>query len=121
MALIITLAWPDKRLAPNRSAGRHWTTTRAMKDDARESAFFETRGVMMGLVDKFTAGPTIPLCLTFCPPDKRRRDLDGLLSASKHTLDGVAKALGVDDSQFDPVTLRRGDKTPGGMLVVEVG
>lgn len=119
--LMITLNWPDRRLAPNRSAGRAWQSTRGLKDDAREWAFFETRAVMMGLADKFTPKGAVPLVLTFCPPDKRRRDLDGLLSASKHALDGIAKALGIDDSQFEPVTLRRGEKHPGGMLVVEVG
>lgn len=121
MALIITLPWPDKRLAPNRSAGRVWQSTRGIKDDAREFAFFETRGALMGQVEKFKPAGSVPLVLTFCPPDKRRRDLDGLLSASKHALDGIAQAIGIDDSQFNPVTLRRSQPAKGGMLVVEVG
>lgn len=44
-------------------------------------------------------GP-IHVTLTFYPPDKRRRDLDGCISACKAYLDGLADALGVDDSRF---------------------
>lgn len=50
----------------------------------------------------------IALTITFLMPDKRRRDLDGCLSSIKHTLDGVAGAIGVDDSLFEPITLHRG-------------
>jgi len=53
--------------------------------------------------------------------DRRRRDLDNLLAASKSALDAVAAALAMDDREFEPVTLRRGDVCKAGMLVVEVG
>jgi crossover junction endodeoxyribonuclease RusA len=59
--------------------------------------------------------------LTFCPPDGRARDLDNLLAAAKHSLDGVAAALAMDDREFEPVTLQRGDRRTHGALVVEVG
>ena len=34
--------------------------------------------------------------------DRRRRDEDGMLSSLKSTLDGIADAMGVDDSVFIP-------------------
>ena len=47
-----------------------------------------------------------------------RGDRDNLLAASKRGLDMVAKALGVDDSQFEPILIRREfGKRPGAMIV----
>ena len=63
----------------------------------------------------------LALSLTFCPPDRRRRDLDNLLAAMKADFDGVSQALGIDDQLFEPLTLRRGDVVKGGVVVLEVG
>lgn len=38
--------------------------------------------------------------MDFLPPDRRRRDMDNLLASCKGLLDGIADALGVDDSRF---------------------
>jgi crossover junction endodeoxyribonuclease RusA len=38
--------------------------------------------------------------LIYAPPDKRRRDTDGMLSACKSYLDGIADHIGLDDSKF---------------------
>ena len=38
--------------------------------------------------------------IDFYPPDKRKRDDDGLLSSMKAARDGIADALGIDDSRF---------------------
>ncbi|MNW22505.1 hypothetical protein D3C71_2240180 [compost metagenome] len=55
-------------------------------------------------------------------PNRIRRDLDGLLSAEKPRLDGIAAALGVDDSQFMPITLDRAlDAEKKGFVLVEIG
>ena len=66
-------------------------------------------------------GGWLALTLTFCPPDKRRRDRDNLLASMKSDLDGVAQALGLDDQYFDPITLQRGEPVKGGCVLVEVG
>lgn len=117
----IVLPWPDAALAPNRSGGRHWTATRALKDKARDDAYALARAAWQRSGAVFGAGVYVPLRLVFCAPDRRRRDLDALLSSSKHALDGVAMALGVDDSRFEPVTLERGAVGRPGEVVVEVG
>ncbi len=60
----------------------------------------------------------IRLTITFVMPDKRLRDTDNCLAAAKAGLDGMADALGVNDRQFQPVTIFRqyGEK-PGKMIV----
>lgn len=119
--LSIRLPWPDASLAPNRATGRHWSTTRQLKDAARDGAYLLTRQAWQRSGAAFGPGEHVPLRLVFCAPDKRRRDLDALLSAVKHAIDGVALGLGIDDSQFCPVTLMRGDVGRPGQVVVEVG
>jgi hypothetical protein len=62
---------------------------------------------------------SLNVTLTFFPPDNRRRDLDGMLSASKALIDGVADSLEVDDSKW-AITLRRGDVVKGGNVRFEI-
>lgn len=121
MALTLMLPWPNPKLAPNRSAGRHWRATRALKDAARDEAFLLARRNLARNPRVIAAGEKVPLKLTFCAPNCVRRDLDGLLSASKHALDGIAMALGIDDAQFEPLTLTRGATGRPGWLIVEIG
>jgi Holliday junction resolvase RusA-like endonuclease len=45
-------------------------------------------------------GGKLKVHLTFRPNDRRRRDVDNLIAMHKGALDGIADALGIDDSQF---------------------
>lgn len=116
----VELPWPDPSLAPNRKNGRHWGSVHAAKGNRLADARVLTLAAMRqaGYVPPPGA---LALTLTFCAPDRRRRDLDNLLAALKADFDGVAQALGVDDQLFDPLTLRRGEPVKGGRVVVEVG
>jgi len=58
--------------------------------------------------------------ITFIQPDRRARDRDNLLAACKPMLDGVADALGVNDSQFEPMTIRRQYGKKPGMVLIEI-
>jgi len=113
--ITIVLDWPNPALMPNRSAGKHWSNTAAIRAKAKEDAYWLTRKSNDASI--FLEKPHA-VSLTFIAPDKRRRDLDGCLSSMKPALDGVAKALGLDDSQFRPITLDyvHGDK-PGSVIV----
>jgi crossover junction endodeoxyribonuclease RusA len=42
----------------------------------------------------------VHLWITFFPPDRRRRDDDNIIGSLKNGRDGVADALGIDDSRF---------------------
>lgn len=56
--------------------------------------------------------------VTFRPPDRRARDLDNLVASFKAGQDGIALALDVDDSGFNP-SHEIGDPVKGGAVVVE--
>ena len=57
--------------------------------------------------------------ITFHPPDKRRRDLDNMLSSFKSGIDGIVDAIGVDDSDWT-ITISKGEPVIGGKVVVEI-
>jgi hypothetical protein len=117
--MIIRLHWPDHRLLPNRRRGKRLFDTTIIaghREDARLSAL-EALG---------RARPKIPkdhilVCkIQFHPPDRRRRDLDGMLSACKPFLDGIADAMGIDDHQLNPLILERLDPVPNGVVIFEI-
>jgi Holliday junction resolvase RusA-like endonuclease len=116
--LTFDLPWPDSALSPNRSKGHHWGATHAAKKIARESAFVLTK-----IAKKSYTAPSgeIPLTLVFVQPNKTRMDLDNLLSSMKSALDGVAKALRIDDVVFMPVTISREYGGKPGHVRVTIG
>lgn len=121
--LLINLPWPDAKLSPNRAKGLHWAKTSGLRAQAFETAYTLTFQAVQQHKGQWFAltTPQVPLTLTFCPPDKRRRDLDNALSSCKLFLDGVATALTIDDARFSPITLKRGEPVKGGAVRVEVG
>lgn len=117
----IVLPWPNPKLNPNRSKGMHWASTTALRKTARTDAGYLARQAMSA--DRGSVGDaasTLALSITFVQPDKRARDRDNLLAALKPSLDGVADALGVNDSQFDPITIRREYGPKPGSVLIEV-
>ena len=116
--MIVRLPFPVPGLFPNRKAGKHWAATQASKVEARETAWALTRAAKGAWIDP---GGLIPLSMVFVAPDGRRRDMDGMLSALKPALDGLALALGVDDVRFRPLTLDYERGTAPGGVIVAVG
>lgn len=113
--MIITLPFPDFSLSPNRKNGKHWTSTKKAKDARYEYAYYATKEAARH--DKFITDITT-LELYFIEPDKRKRDLDNMLSSCKSDIDGICAALGIDDYVFKRLTLNRGyAKGEGSMLV----
>jgi crossover junction endodeoxyribonuclease RusA len=111
---MITLPWPDARLSPN---GRvHWAIKSRVVKGARELACYEAKRACL---PPMPAEGDIRMVWTFHPPDKRRRDRDNIAASCKAYADGIADALGVDDSRFEP-TYRRGEPVRGGRVTVEV-
>lgn len=118
--LTIRLPWPDTSLMANRKNGKHWLSSHGAKVRAREAAFFATKEAL-GL-NSLAPAARLPVCITWVAPNRIRRDLDGLLSAEKPRLDGIAKALGIDDSHFRPMTLDHAlDSDKKGFVIVEIG
>jgi crossover junction endodeoxyribonuclease RusA len=95
--IYVTLPWPDRRLSPN--ARVHWSKKARVSKRARKDAFILTcSAIQLNPLDML--GDTLPLHITFRPKDRRRRDEDNLIASMKPYLDGIAQALGVDDSRF---------------------
>lgn len=113
MTLSVSLPWPPQPLWPNRRA--HWAAKAKAAAKARSDAAMLARAARL----RRPSEGVISLCITFCPPDRRRRDMDGMLSASKPLLDGVADAMGADDARFRP-TLVLGEVVKGGAVVITV-
>lgn len=114
------------RLNPNSSKGRHWAATSTLRKKARNDALLMTRGAMLQrLLERLplleVGAGSVPLTITFIQPDRRQRDRDNLLAACKPALDGVADALEINDSQFDPVTIRREYGAQPGSVRIEIG
>lgn len=106
----ILLPWPAKALSPN--ARGHWSQkSRAAKSYRMQCFLFAKKA---GLV-----APTgrILLQLEFLPPTSRRRDDDNLLASFKAGRDGLADALGIDDSLFVS-QVQIGEVHPGGAVRV---
>jgi hypothetical protein len=117
--VIVSLPFPDKRLFPNAKAGKSYHYSHDAKVSAREGASKATEAAILARGQVPSWGSSlIPVSIVFAAPDKRRRDLDGCLSAAKSALDGIAMALMIDDSRFRPILLNyiAGDK-PGAMIV----
>lgn len=91
---MIILAWPPKELHPNKRI--HWGSKSKLTKAYRNAAGWATKASG----DKVEGEGSIHLYICFYPPDKRRRDLDGMLSSIKAGLDGVADALMVNDCRF---------------------
>lgn len=117
--LQVILPFPDRRLNPNSSKGKHWASTVGLRKSARTGAALLTAAAAAG--HRFEPGAELALVITFVQPDRRARDRDNLLAACKPMLDGVADALGVNDSQFEPVTIRREYGKRPGAVRVEIG
>lgn len=110
---VVTLPWPDKVLSPN--ARVHWSRKAKATKAARDAAYWLT----WQEVGRNMNWPGARISLTFCPPDKRRRDADNLLASCKGVLDGISDALGIDDSRFT-TSFRMGEPVKGGAVRVEI-
>lgn len=89
----VLLPWPPRALSPN--ARGHWSKRSRAAKSYRMQCFILAK----------KAGLTAPagrilLSLEFLPPNRQRRDDDNLLAAFKAGRDGLADALGIDDSVF---------------------
>lgn len=107
----IELSWPDRSLFPNARVQHRFNKDK--RDKARNEAFYACRALKIDL-------PLSPcLELSFYPPDSRKRDLDGMFSACKYYIDGIALAMGVDDYTFS-YKIERLSPIKGGKVVIKI-
>ena len=108
--ITLTLPWPDSALNPNGPS--HWRHKQAAKVLARKTAMILAMesGVVLNTTDDLW------LALRFLSPNRRRRDLDNLLSSLKPAIDSICQVVGVDDSQIRRITLEWGDVVADGQV-----
>lgn len=107
----IRLCWPSPDLSPN--ARSRWKKIKATKRARTEgwAAALEVKAHRM-------TAERLRYRLAFLPPDNRRRDHDNLVSSTKAHRDGIADAVGIDDSLWTLAGVEVGEVTPGGAVLV---
>jgi crossover junction endodeoxyribonuclease RusA len=113
--LTIYLPWPDNRLSPN--ARVHWATRASAARVAKQAAYALTKHATAKC--DVTLSVPLQVSIIFCPPDRRKRDWDNLIASMKPSLDGIAIALGIDDSNFK-LSIDFGEPCKNGEVAVKV-
>lgn len=113
----IIIPWPPKELSPN--ARTHHMKRASIAKKYKQACW----ALAMAGMRPVPAYGKITVSMTFCPPDNRRRDMDNALAACKAAIDGIAAAIGVDDSRFRYVLEwgAEGEGRPDGFVMVSVG
>lgn len=121
----IVLPWPHKSLTPNAKRRKHWRAYQPFARADRQLGHDETLAQLNhGLRDvrhALKGTGKIALSITFYPPDHRKRDDDGAISAFKHMRDGICDALHVDDCRFRPAYSFQEPEKPGRVEVIFIG
>lgn len=119
MSGTIELPWPPRELTPNFRKSHHWRRYQKPAADYRLLCFHLTRNHLRREGLAIDPSGLIMTAVTFCPPDHRKRDDDGMIGSFKEGRDGVADALGVDDHKFRPAYIFA-EPVKGGKIVVTV-
>lgn len=108
------LPWPEKSLSPN--ARVHWTTLARAKKSAKNVAFHLVKASRIGKIE----ADSIKVKYTFFPPDRQARDADNLISSMKAAQDGIALAIGIDDSKWQTSYEIKSAIEKNGMVKIEL-
>ncbi len=118
--MIVELPWFPKELSPNFRSRSHWPKTRAVKRARQDAAWLAATAIRAaGLKGSHPASFTVQT--TFHPPTAHVRDGDNLQASCKAFYDGIADAIGCNDSLFRHQEPIIGGPVKGGRIVVEIG
>ena len=113
---MITLSWPDKALSPN---GRsHWAAKAKAAKRARSDAFHLAREAGFDTSTFADYGGKLHLWIDCYAKTRNYPDADNVLASLKNSLDGIADALGVNDSRFQPHPFVKVET--GGKVVIRI-
>ncbi|RVH21459.1 endonuclease [Sinorhizobium meliloti] len=110
----IFLPWPDRDLSPN--ARVHWAALHRAKHRAKTEAFWLTKEAGIGKIE----ADSLSVRYVIFPPDRRVRDKDNVIGSLKSAQDGIAEAIGIDDSKWTTSYRMAGAIEKGGMIKVEL-
>lgn len=114
MTACVYLPWPDKKLSPN--ARQHWASLAKAKKKAKTGAYHIALEAGIGKIE----AEKVLVRYSFFPPSRRRFDLDNLVASMKSANDGLAMAIGVDDSKWELAISPRGPVEKNGMVKIEI-
>ena len=110
-ARAVDLPWPAKALRPNERP--HYMAKARATKAARQAA-----SRMAKPIGKIDARAIKVTCIFSPPLPKRNRDADNLIAACKPYFDGIADAIGVDDSRFQHLAPIWGTPVKGGNVCI---
>lgn len=116
----LELSWPVSELMQNRSDGHHWTFAADAKANYRREGYLSTLSAINESSFDARERDNYRVVMVFDAPDNRRRDVSNLHAAMKSALDGIAAAMGVDDSHFVEHTQRKGGVVERGRVSITV-
>lgn len=90
----VTFGWPPRECSPNWRG--HWSKRAKAAKQYKHSCFVLAKEAKLA-VD--WEGP-VYLWIKFNPPSRRTHDIDNCIAQIKNGIDGLALALGVNDSRF---------------------
>lgn len=93
--LKVTIQWPPRELNPNTHC--HWRVKAKTGKNYKRDVFYLCKLAGFTKLDNYEK---LHVWLDFFPPSNHKIDQDNALASCKHMLDGIAEALGVDDSKF---------------------
>ena len=93
--MTVTFPWPPKELSPNYRG--HWAPVYKRRKEYKEDCWILCKQAKLTKPE----GDRILVAMKFFPPNNQRRDQDNMVASMKYALDGLAAAIGVDDSLFD--------------------
>jgi hypothetical protein len=106
--------FPDSKLSSNSRISHRWLTKE--REAARTIGYYITKDAKLS----FPKNALLELSILICPPDRRSRDDDNILTAFKSTRDGIFKALGMNDKCVRRTILEWGEIEKDGALYVEL-
>lgn len=110
---MIELPFPPKCLSPNGRA--HWGTIATAKKKCRSWA----KAATMAAKVKAPDSEAIYVVVNWHPKTKHAYDEDNCIAMCKAYFDGVADALGVNDSRFKPRLVKR-EPIKHGKVIIEI-
>ena len=107
--ITVDVPWPSRMLSPNGRANPF--ALARVKRLAKSFAATATREAIAGRAVAYPVGVRLRYDIVTRPKCRRNRDDDNTVAMLKASLDGIAQALGVDDSQFQLGSVTEGEKS----------
>jgi len=111
--LMLTVPWPPANLSPN--ARVHWAALAKAKKKYRKDCGWLARA--QGA--RRMSAERLDVTITLCPPVRGRGDFDNNIASLKAGIDGIADAIGIDDSKWR-MTFKSSAPQGNGLVMITI-